>query len=142
MKAQTYLTFEGCCDRALAFYREALGAEVTALIRVKDVPEAAAAHPEAGNSVLHASFRIGETTLFATDGMCQGGAAFGGFSLSLVTEDDGETERLLGSLADGGRVRMPAGPTFFSSRFGMVVDRFGVSWMVLTAPREASAQAA
>lgn len=141
MEVQTYLSFDGRCEEALAFYRETLGAEITTLIHIKDVPEAAAAHPGAGDRVLHSSFRIGETTLCATDGECRSEDAFGGFSLSLITTGDDETERLFGLLADGGQVRMPVTPTFFSSRFGMLADRFGVRWMVLTAPRVELAQA-
>jgi PhnB protein len=80
---------------------------------------------------MHASFRVGQTTVMASDGRCQGGASFQGISLSLTVADDAEADRRFAALADGGQVQMPLTKTFFSSRFGMVADRFGVSWMVI-----------
>ncbi len=83
---------------------------------------------------MHASFRIGDTTVLASDGRCLGKPSFEGFSLSLTVSNDAEAERLFTSLSDRGKVQMPLTKTFFSSRFGMVADRFGVSWMVYVAP--------
>ena len=131
---QPYLFFNGRCDEALEFYRRTLGAEVTALMRFKESPDPAMCPPGAGDKVMHASFRIGETTLLASDGRCQGKASFEGFSLSLTTPDAAEAERLFTSLTDGGQVQMPLSKTFFSQRFGMVADRFGVPWMIYVAP--------
>jgi PhnB protein len=90
--------------------------------------------PGSENKVMHLSLRIGDTTLMASDGRCQGKPNFQGFSLSLNAADDAHAERLFAALADGGQVQMPLAKTFFSSRFGMVADRFGVSWMVIVAP--------
>ena len=131
---QPYLFFNGRCDEALEFYRRTLGAEITALMRFKESPDPAMCPPGAGDKVMHASFRIGETTLLASDGRCQGKASFEGFSLSLTTPDAAEAERLFTSLTDGGQVQMPLSKTFFSQRFGMVADRFGVPWMIYVAP--------
>ena len=83
---------------------------------------------------MHSSFRIGDTTVMASDGRCLGKPSFQGFSLSLNVPDDAEAERLFAALADGGRTQMPLTKTFSSSRFGMVADRFGVSWMIIVAP--------
>jgi PhnB protein len=83
---------------------------------------------------MHMRFRIGESTVLASDGRCEGRPNFQGFSLSLTVPDDATADRLFTSLADGGQVQMPLAKTFFSSRFGMVADRFGVSWMVYVAP--------
>ena len=83
---------------------------------------------------MHMSFRIGDTTLLASDGECTGQPNFQGISLSLTAADDAEAERLFASLADGGQVQMPLTKTFFSSSFGMVADRFGVPWMIVVAP--------
>jgi PhnB protein len=83
---------------------------------------------------MHTSFRIGETTVMASDGRCLGKPSFQGFSLSLTVPDDAKAERVFAALGDGGQVQMPLTKTFFSSRFGMVADRFGVSWMILVAP--------
>jgi PhnB protein len=85
------------------------------------------------DKVMHMSFRIGDTTLLASDGQCTGQPNFQGFSLSLTAADDAEAEGLFASLADGRQMRMPLAKTFFSSRFGMVADRFGVPWMILVA---------
>ena len=83
---------------------------------------------------MHMSFRIGDTVILASDGQCQGRAAFQGFALSLTVGNDVDADRMLTALADGGRVQMPLTKTFFSPRFGMVTDRFGVLWMTYVAP--------
>jgi len=134
MQVQPYLFLEGRCDEAIAFYRGALGAEVTMLMRCKESPDPAMVAPGTGDKVMHASFRIGETTVLASDGRCQGAPSFQGFALSLTVPTEAEAERLFGALGDGGQVQMPMAKTFFSPRFGMVADRFGVSWMVYVAP--------
>jgi PhnB protein len=106
-------------------------------MRFKDSPEPhqpGMIPPGSENKVMHASFRIGDTTVMASDGRCLGKPSFQGFSLSLAVPNDAEAERLFAALGDGGQVQMPMTKTFFSSRFGMVADRFGVSWMVIVAP--------
>ncbi len=128
MQIQPYLFFEGRCEEAIEFYRAALGAEVTMLMRYKDSPEPTShGSPE---KVMHASLRIGDTTVLVSDGRCGGKPSFQGFGLSLTVPDDAEAERLFTALGDGGQVQMPLTKTFFTSRFGMLADRFGVSWMV------------
>ncbi len=137
MQVQPYLFFDGRCDEALEFYRRTLRAEVTMLMRFKDSPEPhqpGMVPPGSENKVMHTSFRIGDTTVMASDGRCQGQPSFQGFSLSLTVPDDAEAERRFAVLADGGQVQMPLTKTFFASRFGMVADRFGVSWMIIVAP--------
>ena len=134
MQAQPYLFFEGRCEEALEFYRHALDAEVTALMRSKDSPDPGMAIPGAEDKVIHATFRIGETTVLASDGRCQGPPSFQGFALSLTVPSETEAERRFAALVDGGQVLMPLTKTFFSPSFGMVADRFGVSWMVYVAP--------
>lgn len=137
MQVQPYLFFDGRCEDAVEFYRKVLGAEVTMLMRFKDSPEPCQpgmVPPGAENKVMHASFRIGDTTVMASDGRCSGAASFQGFSLSITAPDETEAERLFAALGDGGQVQMPLTKTFFSPRFGMVADRFGVSWMIYVAP--------
>ena len=136
MEVQPYLFFEGRCEEAIEFYRRALGAEVKMLMRFKDnpTPQEHALPPGAGDKIMHASLRIGDTMLLVSDGRCLGRSVFQGFALSLTVANDAEAERAFNSLADGGQVQMPLTKTFFSSRFGMVTDRFGVSWMVYVAP--------
>lgn len=134
---QPYLFFEGRCEEAVEFYRRTLGAEVTMLMRFKDSPEPpepGMVPPDAGDKVMHMSLRIGGTTLLASDGRCEGRPSFQGFALSLTVPNVAEVERRFAALADGGQVQMPLTKTFFSPRFGMVADRFGVSWMIYVAP--------
>jgi PhnB protein len=137
MLVQPYLFFDGRCEEAVEFYKSALGAEVAMLMRFKDSPEPpdpGMVPPGSGDKVMHTSFRIGDTTIMASDGRCQGQPSFQGISLSLTAADDAEAERLFAALANGGQVQMPLAKTFFSSRFGMVADRFGVPWMIVVAP--------
>jgi PhnB protein len=133
MQVQPYLFFNGRCEEAIEFYRGALGADVAMLMRYKDSPEPpqpGMVPPGSENKIMHASFRVGETTVMASDGHCQGNPAFQGFSLSLTVPTEAEAERLFAALAKGGQVQAPLTKTFFSPRFGMVADRFGVSWMI------------
>jgi len=136
MNVQAYLFFEGRCEEAIEFYRRALGAEVEMLMRFSESPEPPACEmpADAGAKVMHASLRIGETAVMASDGRCSGQPGFQGFSLSLTAADEAEAVRLFAALADGGTVQMPLGKTFFSPCFGMVADRFGVSWMLYVEP--------
>jgi PhnB protein len=134
MQVQSYLMFEGRCEEALEFYKRALGAEVLALKRYSENPDGCAEGqpmPPA-DKVMHAALRIGETVVFASDGMCSGKPNFQGFSLSVTAGSDAEAARLFDAIgAGGGKVQMPITRTFFASSFGMVEDRFGVSWMFL-----------
>lgn len=116
MQIQPYLFFEGHCEEAAELYRQALGAEVMALMRFKDSPEPRQPGTCAAGSedkVMHTSFRIGDTTLLASDGRCEGRPSFDGFSLSLTVPGSAEAERVFGLLAEGGQVQMPLGKTFF-----------------------------
>ncbi|HET8728912.1 MAG TPA: VOC family protein [Alphaproteobacteria bacterium] len=135
MTIRPYLFFDGRCEEAIEFYRKAAGAEVTMLMRFKDnpAPEPGMVPPGSEDKVMHAELRIGDATILVSDGMCAGKPDFQGFSLALTAADDAEAERRFAALAEGGEVRMPMAKTFFASRFGMVADRFGVPWMVLTA---------
>lgn len=144
-QVQPYLFFEGRCAEALDFYRRKLGAEIIMLMHYKDAPtgdvgESCAGRPgpELADKVMHASFRIGATEVCASDGQCDGNATFHGFALSLTTKDTAAAERAFAALADGGEVREPLTTTFFSPRFGMVADRFGVLWIIYTLPPSGS----
>jgi PhnB protein len=134
MQVQPYLFFDGRCEEAVEFYRAKLGAEVQTLMRFKDSPQPhqpGMIPPGAENKVMHTSLRIGDATVMASDGRCQGQPSFKGFALSLTAANDAEADRWFAALGDGGEVQMPLTKTFFASRFGMVADRFGVSWMIL-----------
>ena len=135
MQVQPYLFFDGRCEEAVEFYRSALGAEVTMLMRWKDCPEpgdCSMVPPGSENKVMHTSFRVGDTIVMASDGRCTGQPNFQGFALSIAAQTVADADRLFRALADGGQVQMPLTKTFFSPRFGMVADRFGVSWMIIT----------
>ena len=134
MPVQPYLFFEGRCEEAIEFYKKALGARVEMLMRYKEShepPPPGCVLPGAENKVMHSALKIGDTTVMASDGSCTGKPTFQGFSLSVTAANEREADRFFEALAEGGKVQMPLGKTFFSPRFGMVADRFGVSWMVI-----------
>ena len=134
MHIDSYLFFDGRCEEAIEFYRTTLGAEEIMLMRYGDSPQPTPLGmipPGSEQKVMHASMRIGQSTVMASDGNCKGKPSFSGFSLSLSVANGAEAERMFAALAAGGQVQMPLGKTFFSSHFGMVADRFGVGWMVI-----------
>lgn len=129
---QPYLFYGGRCEEALDFYKTALGAHVEMLMRFKDSPEQpppGTLPPGYEEKVMHATFRIGDATIMASDG-CGDDDHFGGFSLTLNVATEDEVDRCFNALADGGTVVMPLDKTFWCERFGMLKDRFGIGWMV------------
>jgi PhnB protein len=133
---QPYLIFGGRCQEALEFYKAALGAQVDLLMLHKDSPEPpppGMLKPGFENKVMHTTFRVGGSTLMASDG-CGEETSFTGFSLSLAVPTEAEADRAFAALAEGGQVKMPLAKTFWSPRFGMLTDRFGIGWMVTVAP--------
>ena len=128
---QPYLFFGGRCEEAIEFYRKTLGAELVMLARFKEAPEPQHKMPECfQEKVMHATLRIGDTLLMASDGSCEGPQNFEGFSLSITVADEAEAERVFAGLSEGGLVTMALEKTFWSPKFGMLQDRFGVGWMV------------
>lgn len=139
MQIQPYLFFGGRCEEALAFYKDALGAEVAMLMRYKESPEPPPPDmvaPGSDEKVMHATLQVGDTLVMASDGSCDGRTNFDGFSLSISVDDPADAKRMFEALADGGQVQMPLGETFWSPCFGMVADRFGLGWMVNVASEE------
>ena len=133
-KVQAYLFFDGKCEEAIEFYKSALGAKVDMLMRFKESPDpvpAGMCGPNSDDKVMHSAFRVGDTLIMASDGMAGGKPEFKGFSLSVSAQDAAEADRYFNALGKGGSVTMPMGKTFFSPRFGMVTDKFGVGWMVI-----------
>lgn len=131
MNVQPYLFFNGFCDEALDFYNKVLGAEILMKMRFKENPTPNSCPAGMEEKVMHASFQIGETILMASDGRCEGNMDFQGFSLTISVPDVDRAEEIFNALSDGGKIQMPLEKTFFSDKFGMVADRFGVSWMIL-----------
>ena len=133
MQVQPYLFFDGRCDEALEFYKDKLGAKVGMLMRFKDAPDQSMVAPGAREKVMHAQVQIGDTTVLASDGRCLGRPNFQGFALTISANSEAEVETMFAALAEGGQVTMPMAKTFFSPKFGMCADKFGVGWMVLVA---------
>ena len=133
MKIQPYLFFQGRCDEALDVYKAVFDAEVTLLLRYRESPEAPPKPLPPGweEKVMHAEFRIGDTTLMTSDGCGSEAPRFEGFSLSVEMPDAETARRAFDALAQGGEVQMPLGKTFFAPCFGMLTDRFGVGWMLI-----------
>ena len=138
MQTQIYLFFNGRTEEALEFYKKTLGIEVGMLMRFKDAPvdpnaakDPNCQPPSNPNGVMHSSFKLGDQNVMASDGMGGGKPEFKGFSLSLAVKDAAEADKLFAALSEGGQVMQPLIKTFFSPKFGMVQDKFGVGWMVL-----------
>jgi len=131
MQVQPYLFFDGRCDEALNFYKKAIGADVKMLMRFKDSPDKSMLSPGSEDKVMHAQFQIGETTILTSDGRNKGQPKFDGFALTIAAKDETDADKMFGALAEGGQVTMPLTKTFFSPRFGMLADKFGVNWMIL-----------
>ena len=134
MQVQPYVCFEGRCDEAIEFYRKALGAELSFRMRFKEMPAAPDGQchiaPGTEDKIMHASLQIGDSTVLVSDGHCQGPAEFKGVLLAVQLKDAAQADRAFAALSAGGQVLMPLTKTFWSPRFGMVADKFGVSWMV------------
>ena len=134
---EVYLFFNGRCEEAVEFYRKAIGAEVQMMMRFKEAPE----QPPAGmlppgfeNKIMHCSFRVGQTMVMASDGCGTGTPKFEGFSLSIAVPTEADADRVFAALSEGGKVTMPLNKTFWSPRFGMLEDKFGIAWMVNVTP--------
>ena len=129
---QPYVFFNGRCDEALKFYEAAIDAKVNLILRFKDSPEPVPAEQVPANfddKIMHCCFKVCGCDIMASDG-CEEGAKFDGFSLSITVEDEATAHRYFNALAEGGKVEMPMGKTFWSPCFGMVTDQFGMSWMI------------
>lgn len=144
MEVQPYLFFDGRCEEAIDFYRKAVKADVVMMLRFKDNPDLKAnkdkpQQQDAGcnmpadlNKIMHSAFRVGETMILASDGRAEGKPEFKGVSLALTVASESEADQVFAALGEGGQVQMALAKTFFSPRFGMLTDRFGVTWMIVT----------
>ena len=130
MKITPYLGFNGQCEEAFRFYERVLGGKIVAMMPFEGTPAAEYVPAESRNQIMHACLQVGEGVLMASDA---GGMEYQpakGMHVSLHPTDPAEAERIFNALADGGTVQMPLEETFWAARFGMVVDRFGIPWMV------------
>jgi len=136
MPVQPYLFFDGRCEEAVEFYKRTVGAEVEMMLRFDESPEPpppGMVPPGSEKKIMHTTLKIAGARVMASDGACNGTPTFGGFSLSIDLPTPADVDRVFGALAEGGKVEMPPGQTFWSPRFGMLTDRFGVGWMVTVA---------
>jgi PhnB protein len=140
MKVESYLFFNGRTEEAIEFYKKAVGAKPGMLMRFKESPEPSQSPlpPGWGEKVMHSSFTIGETMVMASDAMGGGPAEFKGFSLTISTASEAEAKKVFAALSAGGQVHQPLIKTFFSPAFGMLADKFGVGWMIMTEPEKKS----
>ena len=133
MQVQPYLFFDGRAEEAVEFYKKAVGAKVEAMMRWKDSPDPSMCTPGNENKIMHGNIHIGETSVMLSDGRNTGQPKFEGFALTISAKTEAEADKLFAALGEGGKVTMPMSKTFFSPRFGMLADKFGVGWMILVA---------
>jgi PhnB protein len=131
MQVQSYLFFDGRCDEALEFYKKAIGAKVNMLMRFKDAPDQSMISPGSKDKVMHAQFEVGDTKVLASDGRNTGAPKFDGFALAISANSEADADKMFAALVEGGQVVLAMHKTFFSPRFGMLADKFGVHWMIL-----------
>jgi PhnB protein len=131
-KIDPYLFLNGRADEAIAFYRDALGAELAMRMSFGESPEKSPMPLPPGwdQKVMHAALQVGDTQLMLSDADCADDAQFKGFRLSLNCDDEASARRAFDRLAAGGQVQMPLCKTFWSPLFGMLTDKFGIGWMV------------
>jgi PhnB protein len=130
MRVNAYLTFDGRCEEAFGFYEQCLDGRIDAMIVHEGTPAAEYVPAEWRRKILHASLVIGDTVLMASDAPPDRYEKPKGMSVSLVLNDTARAERIFQALSEGGTIQMPLQQTFWAARFGMLVDRFGIPWMI------------
>ena len=134
MNVQTTLNFYGRTEEAVKFYCQTVEAETLFMMRFRDCPDPSQSRPGMEEKIFHATFRIGSTEIMASDCGCEkppAGETFAGFSLLLQVDTPEKAERFFAALSDGGKIQIPLLKTFFADRYGIVVDRFGISWKIM-----------
>ncbi|MBZ5618731.1 MAG: VOC family protein [Acidobacteriia bacterium] len=130
MQLNPYLYFNGRCEEAFQFYEQRLGGRITAMITHAGTPAEAHVPAEWRNKIMHARLTLGDSVLMGTDNQPEHYQEAKGFSVQLGVEDPLDADRLFNALAENGTVRMPIQKTFWAVRFGMLVDQFGIPWMI------------
>jgi len=134
MDVQTTLNFYGRTEEAVNFYCTTIEAETLFMMRFRDRPDHPKLKPGVEEKIFHAAIRIGSTVIMASDCGCEHSPAktnFEGFAFALRVETPEKAERFFAALSDGGRIQMPLRETFFAARYGIVIDRFGISWKIM-----------
>jgi PhnB protein len=134
MQVNAYLNFDGSCEAAFRFYAESLGGKIDAMVPHVGTPSGEHVPADWGAKILHASMSLGGTVLMGSDSPPGRYQQPQGFSVSLQAETPEEAERAFQALSRGGTVQMPLQETFFSARFGILVDQFHVPWMINCTP--------
>ena len=130
MQVNPYLAFDGTCAQAFRFYEQALGGKIVMMMTVGESPMAAQATPETKDQIMHAALQVGGVTIMGADAPSGMFSKPQGFSVSLGIDDEAEAERVFGNLSEGATIKMPLQETFWAKKFGMLVDKFGIPWMV------------
>jgi len=134
MNVQTTLNFYGRTEEAVHFYTRTLDAKILFMMRFRDCPDPAQRKPGMEEKIFHATLRVGSTEIMASDCGCDvppAGPVFAGFSLALRAETTEQADRFFAGLTEGGKIQVPMLKTFFAERYGIVIDRFGISWKVM-----------
>ncbi|MEO8203603.1 MAG: VOC family protein [Betaproteobacteria bacterium] len=139
MLVQPYVFFEGRCEEALDFYAKAIDAKLEMKMKYSESPGGSGSRPSglpagSDDKIMHAAFKVGDSLVMASDGMCSGQAGFKGVALTISMDDQASVRRMFEALAQGGQVHMPLEKTFYSPLFGVVADKFGLSWMLMANP--------
>jgi len=129
MNVQTYLFFDGRCEEAIEFYKAVFGADLLYSMRFREGPPNLVT-AENEEKIFHATMRFGETVINLSDDLKQERGSFGGFAILAHLDNDASAEEAFESLQEGGRVGMPIQEVFWASRYGIVTDRFGVTWKI------------
>ena len=130
MQLSPYLNFNGQCEAAFKFYERCLDGKIEAMITYAGSPAEEHAPPELRNKILHARLIVGGDALMGSDAPPDRYQAPKAFSVSLQIDDLADAERIFHALAENGIVQMPIQETFWADRFGMLVDQFGIPWMI------------
>jgi PhnB protein len=130
MQLSVYLNFNGRCEEAFKFFERTLGGKITTMNAYEGTPMEEQVPKDWRKKVLHAELVIGPVTLMGSDAPAEHFHQPQGFSISIQTDQPAEAERLFHALAENGQIQMPIGPTYWAARFGMLVDQFGIPWMV------------
>jgi len=130
MQLNPYLMFNGQCEEAFKFYEKVLGGKIVAMMTNAGSPMADQTPPEWRNKIMHARLTVGDQVLMASDAPPDRYQAMKGCSVTLGIDDPGDAERIFHALSENGTVQMPIQKTFWAARFGMLVDRFGIPWMI------------
>ena len=130
MQLSPYLSFDGCCESAFKFYEQCLGGKIEAMMPYKGSPMESEVSADWGNKVMHGEFRLGDFVLMGSDCMPDKYEAAKGTYLMIAIEEPEKAEKAFQALAENGTITMPIQKTFWAAKFGVLVDQFGIPWMI------------